>query len=261
MYGIDISDYQKGIDLSVDSMDFCLFKVSEGKTMEMSMIDNYRDQLLSNNKLMGFYHFARPDINGSEVLMELEADFFIGVLNKYDLLGRGIICIDWEPKSNGTNNKLLRALILRIQSKTGLHPFLYITPYLRSKLKHTIDTTSTPIWLAQWGKNDSYVLGEYPNLSDYGKLDDREYDYAIWQYTSKGQYPGWGRVDLDYSPLTPDEWKSYSIPTVKDMPTDVEWAVKMGLLKGFSDGTIRPYDSVTRSQLATVCKRLYDLLS
>lgn len=261
MYGIDISDYQKRIDLSEPKLDFCIFKVTEGKTLEMSTIDNFRNQLVNNNKLMGFYHFARPDINNSEALMELEADFFIEILKNHNLLGKGIICIDWEPTKNATNNKLLRALILRIQSQTGLHPFLYVTPYLWSKLKSTIDETNTPIWLAQWGTNKYYKFGEYPSITEYAKLEENY--YAIWQYSSNGLYPGWaGRVDLDFSPLTRAEWELYSTQIIKEsIPSDVEWAVKMGLLKGFSDGTIRPYDTVTRSQLATVCKRLHDLLS
>lgn len=258
MYGIDISSYQRGIDLSEPALDFCIFKITEGKSLVMNTIENFRDQLISNNKLMGFYHFARPDINDTETLMEKEADFFIEILNKYQLVNKGILCIDWEPPKNSTNTRLLRALILRIQSRTGLRPFLYVTPYLRSKLQLTIDDTSTPIWLAKWGQNNSHQLAEHPTLSL-----DGYYNYAIWQYTSKGQYPGWdGLVDLDYSPLTPDEWKSYSIPpSSTELSPDMEWAIKIGLIKGFADGTIRPSEAVTRSQLATVCKRLYDLLS
>jgi hypothetical protein len=41
----------------------------------------------------------------------------------------------------------------------------------------------------------------------------------------------------------------------------VEWAAKEGLMSGYSDGTFRPNDAVTRAQMAVLLKKLYDKLT
>ncbi len=41
----------------------------------------------------------------------------------------------------------------------------------------------------------------------------------------------------------------------------VEWAAKEGLMSGYSDGTFRPNDAVTRAQMSILLKKLYDKLT
>ena len=88
--GIDISNHQRGIDLSKIDCDFIIIKATEGKSFVDPSCDRFFQQALSLGKKLGIYHFA----NNSDNTPEQEADWFIN--NTKGDIGKAIPVLDWE---------------------------------------------------------------------------------------------------------------------------------------------------------------------
>jgi hypothetical protein len=58
---------------------------------------------------------------------------------------------------------------------------------------------------------------------------------------------GWASHDFD------------DVPTTNPFHDEISWMVDVGITGGFSDGTFRPGDRVTRAQMAAFMQRLFDL--
>ena len=63
MNGIDISEYQRNINLSLVDCDFVIVKATEGKTYSDPFFFQHIENAKKLGKLLGFYHFARPENN------------------------------------------------------------------------------------------------------------------------------------------------------------------------------------------------------
>ena len=63
--GIDISRYQAGINIDVLDVDFVIAKATEGVGYSDPNYEEYMTSALNSNKLIGLYHYARPDLNNS----------------------------------------------------------------------------------------------------------------------------------------------------------------------------------------------------
>ena len=77
MNGIDISAWQRGIDLNRVPYDFVIVKATEGIGYIHSGMDAFCDTALRLGKCIGLYHYA----NGRNYMAE--ADLFISKASKY----------------------------------------------------------------------------------------------------------------------------------------------------------------------------------
>lgn len=257
MYGIDISNYQKDIDLSKGMYDFAIIKATEGGTFVSNSFYIFSDKLIKFNKLIGCYHFARPDLHRTIKEMEMEADHFIEVVKAANLLNKAILVLDWE-KEPFDREDLVQAWILRVENQTGVTPFIYGS---RSKLKKWRDwyiMKHCPIWVALWPNIRSYNVGTDPGLT-YPNDDIR---WTIWQYSSRGIYPGFnGNVDLDYCNINKKRWMILAGATdpiqeeTEEINDDMQWAIRNKLLVGYGDGKYHPKDNLTREQIASLFRR------
>lgn len=253
MYGIDISNYQKNIDLGKGDYDFALIKATEGKTLVDGSFNKHVANLIKYRKLIGCYHFARPDINGTITGMEKEADLFIKTVYEMGLIKRAILVLDWETQPIDRPD-LVQVWMDRVKKQCGVTPLLYISG---SRIKDW--AAQYPLWIASWPTADLLPVGKNPNLkfpSYFTKVN-----WKIWQYSSSGIYPSYnGVVDLDYTPMTKEEWIQFASGMEnEELSMEMQWAIDNGLFVGYKDGTYRPHELVTRNQLATVIKRLVEL--
>lgn len=76
MNGIDISDYQRGLDLFEVPCDFVICKATEGTTLVHRTCDPWIQLAIKMNKKWGFYHF----LNTEDVIKQ--ADFFVSQTKK-----------------------------------------------------------------------------------------------------------------------------------------------------------------------------------
>ena len=251
MYGIDISNHQRNIDLTVGKYDFAIIKATEGVSFKDLSFEKFAVQLTGLNKLVGCYHFARPDLHGTTSEMKKEADWFISVVRKAGLLNKAILVLDWETEPMDRED-LLNAFILRVENQTGITPFIYSSKYKLNSWKNLWAINHCPIWMALWPSISRPSSGIDPSFTK----PDKTVNWTIWQYTSVGTYPNYkGTVDLDYCELTTDEWKKLAGVKTEVITEDMKWAIDNGIFTGYGNGKYGPKEPLTREQAATILKR------
>ena len=208
MQGIDISGWQKGIDLSKVPCDFVIVKATQGVGYVSDACDAQVQQAISLGKPFGFYHYV--DGSGAQA----EADFFVDNCANY--FGKGIPCIDWESIQNSAwgNVYYLKNLVQRVIDRTGVKPLIYASAsFFPWEVAQALDCGA---WVAQ-----------YANMEPTGYQDEPwnegTYACAIRQYSSCGRLPGYsGNLDLDKAYMDADAWAKYvgasSAPTPAPAP-------------------------------------------
>lgn len=193
MQGIDISHFQKGIDLAKVPCDFVIVKATQGVNYVSDACDAQVQQAISLGKPFGFYHYVGGD--GAEA----EADFFVDNCAGY--FGKGIPCIDWESVQNSAwgNTGYLKQLVQRVIDRTGIKPLIYASasafPW---DVAQALDCGA---WVAQYADSNSTGYQDTP-------WNEGSYSCLIRQYSSYGRLDGWdGDLDLDKAYMDADGWQ------------------------------------------------------
>lgn len=251
MYGLDISKYQSKIDLSKGTYDFAIIKATEGIGYTDSAFHQFAVQLTELNKLIGCYHFARPDLHRTPDTMRKEGDYFVQILEKEGLVGNCIMVLDWEREPMDRPD-LIEAWTSQVEKLTGIVPFIYGSRSKLTKWKDYDVIKTHPIWIAVWPNIIRYECGVDPGLA----IPNGPVEWDIWQYSSTGKYPGLsGNIDLDYCKFTKEEWLFFAgnnnTESEPEQLSDyMKWAIQIGLFSGYGDGTYRPSNYLTREQAA-----------
>ena len=183
MRGIDISHWQKGLNLNAIDFDFAIMKATEGTTMVDNCCDSFYQKAKEMNKCLGVYHYA----NGKDY--KAEADFFIEHVKNY--IGEAMLILDWESKGNSQWNKSDRTWVKNwcdyVYAKTGVKPVIYIQ---KSAMTKVMDL-GYHLWIAQYPDDKSTGYQDIP-------WNEGAYDCLMRQYTSSGKLSGYsGNLDLD----------------------------------------------------------------
>lgn len=198
--GIDISHWQNKITSFKSDVDFVIVKATEGVGFLDPQFKRLYNQAKKDGKLVGVYHFARPDTGNSAIA---EADYFIK--NVKDCIKEAILVLDWEPaKGQISNVAWAKAFLDRVKAKTGVKALLYAS---RSPINSfnwsSVAKADYGLWVADYGTNTGKA-GKKPVVKWWN-------NYAIWQYTSKGRISGYtGNVDMDYFYGDATTWKKYA---------------------------------------------------
>ena len=94
MNGIDISSWQKGINLNAVPCDFVIVKATGGTGYVNPDYTRAMNQAMSAGKKVGVYHYARE--KGCKGSATAEADFFVKTVQNY--IGKAILVLDWEEE-------------------------------------------------------------------------------------------------------------------------------------------------------------------
>jgi GH25 family lysozyme M1 (1,4-beta-N-acetylmuramidase) len=230
MNGIDISGHQNGIDLSVVPCDFVIIKATQGTSFVSKDFRRQVEQALMLGKLTGVYHYA----NGAGV--NIEADHFIDVVKPY--LGKVILCLDWEnnkdkygnndnPKFAAGDYKYCEQLLVAIQKKTGITPFLYMSKSVARQYKWEVGK-NFPFWCAQYKNYNptGYQKTPWTDSKGWGAWTGCK----ILQYSSKGLLKGYNAdLDLDLAYIDGDEWLRWAQgDLLPEQPTDIRPVLKRG---------------------------------
>lgn len=196
--GIDVSHYQTDIDNYIKDIDFVIIKASEGKSMKDSKRLDHYHKAKDNNKLLGFYHYAHPELN----TVASEVNNFLSAIPS-DEIGNAVLCLDWEGKALKENIKWAIDWLSLVYKKTGVKPLLYCQGSYTNKIGDAYKK-GFGLWVAHY-KNSTVSL-------DCGKTPDTKISkptigaypfWAFWQYTSKP-------VDRDLFNGTKSQFKSYA---------------------------------------------------
>lgn len=256
MFGIDISGYQSTIDLTKGNYEFCIVKATEGQSFSSLYFYTFISKLLEMNKLIGAYHFARPDLSNSEEAMVKEAEHFVRTCESAKIIGKAILVLDWETEPMDRED-LVTAWVEEVKRLTGITPFIYGSTSKIKKWKNWDVISKCPLWVAQWPT----ITPQQMNVPPQKVLTKDEINWTIWQYSSKGLYPGYsGSVDLNYTSLTKNEWLKLANGKL-EYSESFKWAIDVGLFVGDGQGNYFPNEYMTRDQCAIVMKKLYEILN
>ena len=190
LYGIDISHWQKGLDLSKIFADFVIVKATEGINFVDSQCDNFYQQAKSLGKLLGFYHFARPQNDAVK-----EANFFYENTKNY--FGEAIPFLDWEAE-NLWDVQWVKRFLDEIYRLTGIKPLLYTSTYVTKAYNWTpVVDSGYRLWVAQY--RDMKPDYNY-DMSNAGSKPTVKYwkSPTLWQWTSMGRLDGYSsNLDCD----------------------------------------------------------------
>ncbi|MBJ7654846.1 GH25 family lysozyme [Weissella confusa] len=199
--GIDISNWQAGINLSAVPADFVIIKATEGTTYVSPEADTQYQGAKSTGRLLGVYHLA----TGAGA--EAEAKFFLSNVQGY--LGEAVLFLDWEGAVVTQGVSYAKAFLDYVYQQTGIRPLIYMSKSVTSSYDWSTVSANYGLWVAQYA--DSNPTG----YQDNPWTDDKGYGSwsapAIFQYASTGRLSGYnGNLDLDKFYGDVKAWQAYA---------------------------------------------------
>lgn len=181
--GIDISNWQAGINLAAVPADFVIAKATQGTGYVSPDCARQVEQARQVGKRFGVYHY----VSGGNAIAE--ANSFVD--NCANWVGKGLFCIDWESDENSAwgDEGYLEQLVAQVKARTGIPPLIYTSASRYAQVAPVANRQNCGLWIAQ-----------YANMNPTGYQDtpwnEGAYACVIRQYSSAGRLPGYGG-DLD----------------------------------------------------------------
>lgn len=198
MRGIDISNWQGGLDLRKMPIDFCIMKATEGLNFVDSFCDGWVQQAKKLSMPWGFYHFARENDPIKE------AEFFVKKCKNY--FGVGVPVLDYET-SNSNDVAWCEKFLKRVHDLTGVWPLLYISAYRVGMYSKSWIPNKCGLWIAGYPLHYAYWPIETVVPYGIGKWAN----VAIWQFSSEVILSGYvGKLDGDIAYMDERAWRKYA---------------------------------------------------
>ncbi|WP_130811391.1 GH25 family lysozyme [Olsenella sp. Marseille-P4559] len=215
MQGIDISNWENGINVGVLPIDFVICKATQGKSYVSPDCDRQVQQAIKRGLLFGVYHY----INGAGI--DAEANHFVNSIVGY--LGKGIVALDYEEQDNAAwgNTAYLNALVAKVKELSGAVPMIY-----SSQAHFPWDVAKKygcPTWVAQYANMNQTLLQNNP-------WNEGAYSCDIRQYSSAGRLNGFGgNLDLNKAYMDAARWQSLAAVGGNVQPTPTPSAPATGV--------------------------------
>ena len=199
--GIDISGYERGIDLSQVDVDFAIVKATEGPTPDgewfLSDYEERADGAINNGKLLGFYHFYSTNADPVE-----QAKWFVDALDGY--IGKGALFLDWESrtysadKGGGSSDvvsldpSVAKQWLDEVYRLTGVKPGIYMSRSVTTMHDWSEVAKDYPLWVAAYPSSEGVRGFEQEYHDAYGgNVGAWGTNPIIWQYSSTTYLDGW----------------------------------------------------------------------
>ena len=182
--GIDTSKWQAGLSDTNISADFIIFKATEGVGYVDPDCAGSYEEAKQAGKLLGVYHFARPD--GNDPISE--ANFFVD--NVLGYIGEAVLALDWETEPKG-NVAWAKQWLDHVFARTGVHPIIYMSLSTVNQYDWSSVAVDYALWVARYW--DMATDLNY-DMTNAGPAPDANWanGYAMWQWTSTGRIDGYG---------------------------------------------------------------------
>ena len=205
MNGIDISSWQRDINLSVVKADFVIVKATEGIGYVDKSCDMLFQKALSLGKKLGFYHFARPTTNNDPIR---EADFFYESCKGY--FGKAIPILDWEAE-NKQNVAYAKAWLDRVYQRSGVKPVIYMSESVVNSYDwSSVANADYGLWVAKYRDNATDYNYNMANAGTRPRVKWWKF-YCMWQWTSTGRLNGYsGNLDCNVFYGDGTTWDKYA---------------------------------------------------
>lgn len=199
MRGIDISNWQAGINVKNLDVAFCIFKATEGLGYKDPFAKEFHSQCVKKGIPWGFYHFAREN-NPKD-----EAREFYNTCK--DWIDFGLPVLDYET-TNANNANWCDNFCKEFKRLSGVTPVLYISASRCSQYAGSWCAENCALWVAGY----PYERTDWP-----GNGVAMPYNIApwksciIWQFTSSLILSGFnGRLDGNIAYITKSDWAKLS---------------------------------------------------
>lgn len=204
MNGIDVSGWQKGINLKEVPADFVIVKATQGTTYVNPDCDRAYQQAKKAGKLLGVYHY----FSGGDPVAE--AEFFVKNVKGY--IGEAILVLDWEGEQNAKFSQgpaVAKPFLDKVKELTGVRPLIYMSKSVCRAHDWSAVASEYALWVAQYADNNTtgYQSNPWTDSAGYGAWKSP----AIFQYSSHGRLSGYsGNLDMDIAYLDAAGWKAYA---------------------------------------------------
>lgn len=237
--GIDISNWQAGLNLCEVPCDFVVCKATEGTRFVDTSCDKFIQQALTLRKLYGFYHF----MDKSDPVEQ--AEYFYKNCQRY--FGSGIPVLDYEAYGRiGTAGA--KRFLDRVYELCGVRCMVYMSRSVCTEEDWSAIAPNHALWVAQYANNNPTGYQNQPWLADggFGAWSAP----AIHQYSSNGRLDGYSSaLDLDIAFMDAKAWERFANPSGEahdtaavspDMPTSCVLELAAQVMRGeFGDGETR----------------------
>ena len=206
LYGYDISKWQS-VGRGDSAKDFVICKATEGVGYVDPNCDKHYQRAKGQGKLLGVYHFARPDKNSAEA----EAEFFVKNIRGY--LHEAILVLDWEQAGQTGKTGWAKAWLEKVYELTGVRPLIYTSASVVNGNNWSAISNDYGLWIAGYPNKYNVKNPPTPTVADMPyKIGSWKF-WAIWQYSSSA-----GDLDLDIANMDREGWLKYAQATGTPAP-------------------------------------------
>ena len=200
--GIDVSNWQADIDLKKVKCDFVIVKATEGVGYVSPSCDKQFQSAKKLGRLLGFYHFARPELNDAVK----EAQFFYK--NTMSYFKDAVPFLDWESEGK-FNVTWAKKWLDEVYRLSGVKPLIYMSESVVNSYNwKNVADAGYGLWVAKYlDYNADYNF----NMNGAGPRPSVKYwsKYWLWQWTSTGYLDGYrNHLDCDIFYGTAEDWRS-----------------------------------------------------
>lgn len=196
--GIDISQWQN-VGTSDQAADFVIIKATEGDGYTDPRCDAHYQDAKSKGKLLGVYHFARPDLGNSG---RAEAEYFVREIQGY--IGEAILVLDWEVQQWRVD--WAKEFLDRVHELTGVKPLIYMSASpVNAYDWSSVANADYGLWIAGYPAKYNVPNPPEPAEGEMPFGTGAWGFWAIWQYTSSA-----GTLDRDVANMDRDAWMAYA---------------------------------------------------
>ena len=205
MNGIDISNWQAGINVSVVPCDFVICKATQGTNYVSPDRDRAYQQAKKAGKCLGVYHYA----SGGDPIAE--AQFFLANIKNY--IGEAILVLDWESNQNGRFSEgasWCKRWLDYVYQQTNVRALIYMSKSVCRSYDWSSIAPNHGLWVAQYADNIvdyGYISNPWTDNKGYGAWPGP----AIFQYSSVGRLNGYsGNLDINIAYMDRTGWNKYA---------------------------------------------------
>jgi len=177
--GNDISKWQGDVNFDVfkNNTQFVIVKATEGNGYKDPKLDRNRTEARRVGLLLGFYHFARPDLGNTP---EKEAQYFLDTVG--ELREGELLALDYEcPNQKQSDVDWCKKWLDYVFEKTKIKPFIYLNQsQIYSFNWQNVIAGSYALWVAR------YTYNPLNNNFDASEFKTA----AMQQWSNNQQVPG-----------------------------------------------------------------------
>lgn len=204
MNGIDVSSWQKGIDISQVDCDFVVTKATEGTSYVNPDCDRVYQKAKSLGKELGVYHYS----SGGDAVAE--ANYFVDNITGY--IGEAILVLDFEGRAANMGSTWAKTFLDTVYTRTGVKPLIYMSASVVSRYDwSSVRAGDYGLWIAGYSRGNAIFYGYNTDIAMNYNAGAWSDCVAMYQYTSNGRLSGYsGKLDMNVFYGDESTWNAYA---------------------------------------------------